>query len=576
MILQALTQLYEDLVSQGKIARPGWSATKISYALCLDLAGNLTQIVPVLEEVQRGKKTVLAPTIMRLPAAVKRTAGVNSNFLWDNATYLLGLDSKGKPDRAMECFRDCERKHKEILGNCDVPEAKAILRFFETWIPESAVENPFVSEITEDLSKGGNLTFRINSRYAYEVPEIAESWDAYYNVSDGIQGQCLITGKTDTIESVHPSISGVRGAQSSGAAIVSFNAPAFCSYGKEQSNNAPIGKYAAFAYTSALNYLLADRNTVQYIGDSAIVCWAEGAEEAYQQFAMSALFGSSVQQNMMDADLQAMLRRLAQGLPCEEQALDPARTFYVLGLSPNAARLSVRFFLKDSFGNIMRNVSEHYERLEMIGYFEGQPSRKSPWYLLQETINKNAKDKDPSPVLAGALMRSILSGEMYPAALIEAVMLRIRAEHNITAGRAAIIKAYYLRNPNPQVPKEVLTVGLNEQSSNIPYNLGRMFSVLENIQMTANPGINATIKDKYFNSAASTPATIFPLLQKLSQSHLRKLDVGKRIYLEKQLQDIAGTLSETLPARLSLPEQGSFYLGYYHQTQKRYEKKENK
>ena len=151
-------------------------------------------------------------------------------------------------------------------------------------------------------------------------------------------------------------------------------------------------------------------------------------------------------------------------------------------------------------------------------------------------------------------------------------MLRIRADRKIARGRAAILKAYYLKNPHTECPKEVLTVSLNETSSIVPYNLGRLFSVLEAIQQAANPGINTTIKDKYFNSASATPATIFPILNNLAQKHLKKLDTGLRIHYDRQLGQIKELLGETLPGRLSLPEQASFDLGYYHQTQKRYSK----
>ena len=191
-------------------------------------------------------------------------------------------------------------------------------------------------------------------------------------------------------------------------------------------------------------------------------------------------------------------------------------------------------------------------------------------------MNLNTTDKTPSPVLAGAVARSIFMGTAYPAALLEAVMLRIRAEREITPGRAAILKAYYLKNPSEQCPKEVLTVSLNENSTNIPYTLGRLFAVYEDVQEAANPGINATIKDKYFNSAAATPAVIFPILDNLCQKHLRKLETGSRIYRDKQIGKLKDVLGESYPVRMSLPEQGSFNLGYYHQKQFRYTKKEDK
>ena len=573
MILQALARLFEDLVQQGKIARPGWSPIKISYALCIDESGGLEYVVPQLSEVLVGKKLQLRPTPMELPSPVTRTAGVLPNFLWDNSSYLLGVDEKGRPERSRACFQACAALHHQLLDNANSPAARAILRFFDTWLPENAPTHPALADCWQELMKGGNLTFRVNGIFAGEDSEIRSAWNAHYNMAEGEKIQCLVTGKPDIAEPVHPVIKGVAGAQSSGAALVSFNAPAFCSYGKEQSLNAPVGKYAAFAYTAALNYLLSDRENVHRIGDATIVCWAEGAEPQYSLFAGMSLFGDSMPDAMSSDDLRAALYHLAQGLPCTELKLDPGRPFYILGLSPNAARLSVRFFYHNSFGTLMRNINEHHSRMEI----EGKQFAITPlWAMLRETVNLSTTDKSPSPILAGAVARAIFTGTSYPASLLEATMLRIRAERKITPGRAAILKAYYLKNPNILCPEEVLTVSLNENSTNIPYTLGRLFAVYEAVQEAANPGINATITDKYLNSASATPAIVFPILDNLCRKHLRKLNTGLAITYDRQIGQIKNILGEAYPTRLSLPEQGSFNLGYYHQKQFRYTKKEGK
>lgn len=581
MILQALTKLYEDLAAQGRIARPGWGPAKISYALCLDKSGKLTQVIPQLDEQVIGKKTVIRPRSMNLPSAVKRSSGIVSNFLWDNAGYLLGLFStEGKSEeikkaqkRAENCFQACKQLHHDILDSINSDCTHAILIFFDNWDPASSPEHEAISGISKDLLSGANLVFRIDGKFASEDTDICNAWQSHYNKNDGKRAQCLVTGQIDTIEAVHPSVKGVAGAQSSGASIVSFNAPAFCSYGKEQSYNAPVGKYAAFAYTSSLNYLLANRDDVQHIGDATIVCWAEGAEPQYQAFSAAALFGGDPPEGLKTEDVVAAVKRLANGMPCEELALDPDRPFYILGLSPNAARLSIRFFLCNSFGSFMKNINAHHERMKIIRP-KADPYDTVPiWAMLRETVNMNSRDKSPVPVMAGATLRAVLTGSLYPASLLEATMLRIRAEHNITRGRAAIIKAYYLKNTNPLVPEEVLQVSLNEQSTNIPYTLGRLFAVYEHLQEKANPGINATIKDKYFNSAASSPAAIFPILCNLAQKHLRKLPDAEKIYFNRMIGQTKDILGEAYPTHLALPEQGSFDLGYYHQTQKRYEKK---
>lgn len=571
MILQALARYYEDLLSRGEIDAPGWTPAKISYALCLNEKGRLTQVVPTMEEVSKGKKTVLQPQVFPLPAAVKRTVGIDSNFLWDNSTYLLGVDQKGKPERSRDCFAAAAQKHHAVLDGIDSSIARAILAFFDTWQPSQAAEHSALAGLLEEVTAGANLLFRVDGCYPQKDVAIREAWQSYRESSnpDAVRMQCLVTGREDEITATHPAIKGVRDAQSSGAALVSFNAPAFCSYGREQNFNAPVGKYAAFAYTAALNHLLADRNNVQLIGDTTVVCWAEGADPAYQSFAMTAFFGA--ESGLSDNDLRAALKRLADGLPCDDLGIDPERPFYILGLAPNAARLSVRFFLRDSFGRLMKNVNDHYERLKIINArYEVVPL----WALLRETVNLNSRDKSPSPAMAGAVARAIFSGRPYPASLLEAVMLRIRAERNITWGRAAIIKAYYLKNPHKDCPKEVLTVSLNEASTDTAYTLGRLFSVYEAVQQAANPGINATIKDKYFNSAAAMPASIFPILNNLCQKHLRKLDGRLRVYYDKQIMELKGRLGESYPPRMTLAQQGSFDLGYYHQTQKRYTKKE--
>lgn len=572
MILQALTRYYEDLLSRGEIAAPGWAPAKISLALYINENGELTQIVPTMDEVSKGKKTVFQPQLITLPAAVKRTVSVAANFLWDNSAYLLGIDQKGKPERSRECFAAAAKLHHAVLDSVDSPNARAILAFFDTWKPEHAAEHPALIRQLDDVTAGGNLVFRVDGRKVEKDTAICEAWQRYQDGGEsGVLMQCLVTGKEDEIAAVHPSVKGVRDAQSSGAALVSFNAPAFCSYGREQNYNAPVGKYAAFAYTAALNHLLADSDHVQHIGDTTVVCWAEGAEDIYQSFGMAALFGGEVP-GLSDNDLRAALKRLANGLPCDDLGVDPNRPFYILGLAPNAARLSVRFFLRDSFGKLMENVDAHYARLEIAG---AKYSILPLWALLNATV-RDSKKQVPSPVVSGATVRAVFSGTPYPVSLMEAVLLRIRAERDITWGKAAIIKAYYLKNPHEDCPKEVLTVSLNEASTNPAYTLGRLFSVYEAVQQAANPGINATIKDKYFNSAAAMPASIFPVLNNLCQKHLRKLDARQRVYYDKQIMKLKGVLNENYPARMTLAQQGSFDLGYYHQTQKRYTKKEEK
>lgn len=578
MILQALTEHYEALVEQGKLERPGWSSSKISYALHINSAGELERVSSLKQEREMGKKTVLVPRELPLPAPTKRTVGIAPNFLWDNSSYILGVDAKGKPERSLECFAQCRQLHHQLLDGVDSPAARALLAFFDRWDPAGAQGYPALQEDWEDILSSANLTFRVQGAFVHEDPLIRQAWQSHYDKDeDGAQMVCLVTGKAGPVETVHPAIKGVVGAQSSGAALVSFNAPAFCSYGHEQNLNAPTSKYAAFAYTAALNYLLADREHTFRIGDTTVLFWSRNGQNAYQS--MFSAFVQGGASTYSAGDLARLAKSLLQGnaVDYDETKLDPDMDFYILGLSPNAARLSVRFFLRDTFGAFVQNVQRHYDRLEIAHPSFDKFDTIPLWKLLGETVNQNAKDKSPIPDLAGQTLRCILTDTPYPATLLNAMALRIRAERDITRGRAAILKAYYLKNPHPKdVPEEVLTVSLNEGSTNIPYTLGRLFSVLEAIQSTANPGIKSTIKDRYFNSASATPSRVFPVLIDLAQKHLRKLGTGFRISYEKQLGELCAKIGENFPDRMSLPQQGAFQLGYYQQTQARYTKKEEK
>lgn len=537
MILQALTRYYEDLLSRGEIAAPGWAPAKISLALCLNQNGELTQIVPTMDEVSKGKKTVFQPQLITLPAAVKRTVSIAANFLWDNSAYLLGIDQKGDPERSLKCFAAAAKLHHAVLDSVDSPNARAILAFFDTWKPEHAAEHPALIRQLDDVTAGGNLVFRVDGRKVEKDTAICEAWQRYQDGGEsGVKMQCLVTGKEDEIAAVHPSVKGVRDAQSSGAALVSFNAPAFCSYGREQNYNAPVGKYAAFAYTAALNHLLADSDHVQHIGDMTVVCWAEGADDAYPGF-FSAVIGGGTYGGLSDNDL------------------------------------------RDSFGKLMENVNAHYARLEIAG---AKYSILPLWALLNATV-RDSKKQVPSPVVSGATVRAVFSGTPYPVSLMEAVLLRIRAERNVTWERAAILKAYlaknYKRGNDHSMFSEVTSVQLNEDCNYMPYLLGRLFRVMEEIQLASiGWSVNRSIRDSYFNSAASTPRSVFGKLFSLSNYHLKKLmrdkpGLGKK--LGDLESDLAARLTTPPPARFTQEETICFYLGYYHQCNGKKEEKEN-
>lgn len=581
MILQALAKHYENLAAEGKVSKEGWCEAKVSYAIELMPDGKLKGFISLKTEEERGKKKVWVSTTRMVPQMVTRSSGVSSNFLCDNSKYMLGFDKDGSSKRVLECFQAAKEKHLELLEQAEGEMAASIKAFFETWNPEKEEEKLKESEIWEALTDGGNLIFYMNGCEAQEDEEIKELWNEKQNSCDGEEGGntgiCLVTGKKAEISRIHRTIKGVPGAQSSGAALVSFNAPAFESYGKEQSYNAPVGKYAEFAYTTALNYLLSQRNYTFQLGDTMVVYWAENGQKAYQDVFSFALVPTVDNRETIREIFDCIKKD--QPIKVEDIEMDSEQRFYILGLAPNAARLSVRFFYQDSFGKILEHISEHYERMKIV-----QPSWETREYMsirdmLMETVNQNSRDKSPIPNMAAMVMQAVLSGGRYPASLYTDTLIRIRAdqgERKLSWGRTAILKAYLIRNTNWK--EGVNYMGLNKENSEQPYLLGRLFAVLEFIQKDTNPGIKATIRDRYFNSACATPASVFPILIKLMNSHMKKLErdnLGAKISYENQLTEIMGKLDE-FPRRLTLEEQGKFNLGYYHQVQDKYTKREDR
>lgn len=576
MILQALVKYYEDLEKQGKLPRQGWCQAKVSYGINLSTDGNIKNIIWLKDEIQAGKKQIWTSKTMSVPAMLTRSSGIAANFLCDNSKYLLGIDKSGTGKRIVECFEAAKKKHLKLLGNVSGEMAQAICAFFRNWDPEEAKKNIVVLENWEEITDGGNLIFCMNEGYAQDDDEIQKIWDAENEQTEtDAEGICLVAGERTEISRIHRNIKGVPGAQSSGAALVSFNAPSFESYGKEQSYNAPVGKYAEFAYTSALNYLLAQRKYTFPLGDSMIVYWAEEAKLEYQDVLLALLNPVKDNQNEVHAFFEKL--RKDEQIMINDMELNPSQKFYILCLAPNAARLSVRFFYQSSFGNITKNLACHYERMQMI-----KPKWEEREYLgiedmLQETVNMNSRDKKPISNMAAMVFSAILQNSRYPASLYTDALIRIRAEQGcVTWGRASIVKAFLMKN-HKNTEGEIC-MGLNEESNDVAYVLGRLFSVLESIQTDANPGIKSTIRDRYFNSACATPASVFPVLFKLKNSHIKKLEREKesaKVYYEKLLTQIVGKL-EMYPKRLSLEEQGRFILGYYHQMQKKYEKREEK
>lgn len=607
MILQALTRYYDILVNdpESEIAPPGYSSTGVSFALNISQNGELLEILPLFELVPAGKKMVEKPRRMIVPEQVKKTSGINSNFLCENSAYVLGLSEKGGAEFGKKRYEAFKKFHNELLPLAASDAARAVLAFVNQYTPEQALTHPAIQPHTEAIQQGGNLVFMMNGKFVHEDPAILSVWETYKSGQEAAMGQCLVTGEVLPIARLHPSLKGIRDANPTGASLVGFNARAYESFNRVngQGLNSPVSEKAAFAYTTALNFLLSSANPNKkiIIGDTTVVYWAESDKKGYAE-AFAGIFDPPVVEENTEMNQAGRKRaelglkevagkiRRAQKLDLNallENLKDENPRFYVLGLAPNAARVSVRFFLTDPFQKFVDRMMQHYRDLEIIKEYENQPAFITVTHILDETVSKKSRDKDASPLLAGAVMRSILTGAPYPAGLFSAIITRIRADmddsqagiRKVNYVRAATIKAYLVRKyrhqPNHSI-QEVLQMSLNEQSTNPAYLLGRLFAVLEKAQAEAIGDMNASIKDRYFTSACASPASVFPVLLRLSQHHISKAEYG---YVnDRRIQDILNLLdveNNPIPTRLTLDQQGVFVLGYYHQRAHFYVSKNN-
>lgn len=560
MILQALNQYYGRLAGDEESGIPlrGFSRQPVSFALEIDADGGLKQVLDL--RVQNGKKLVARQLVV--PDVLKTSgSGFSANFLWDNTSYVLGADTKDKPERTAKAFEAFLNRLTEVAGELKDEGVTAVQVFLDRWDAGTAATWPEWKDMADR-----NIVFRLagEQRFVHERPKVREAWLAFSQANASkVSGQCLVTGAQGPLDPTHPKIRGVRGAQGTGAALVSFNADAFESYGKTQSYNAPVSETAAFNYTTALNDLLGrdSRQKVQ-IGDATVVFWTE------RKTASEGIFGLVINPGPDLGEQQRLatfLKALRQGRLPDEFEPEKDVSFHVLGLSPNAGRISVRFWHVDTVGHMWAKVRQHFDDLHIVRQYENEPELPPHWLLLKAAAKREDLD-NLSPLLSGALMRSILTGSAYPGALLSAVVGRIRSEQKITYARAALTKACLVRNARSSGKTPEVSVSLDEQSTNVPYRLGRLFAVLEKLQQEAIPGANSTIKDRYFGSASATPRAVFPVLLRLAQHHASKIEYGyahdKRIAAILDGVEIA---DGGFPAHLNLEDQGLFALGYYHQ-----------
>ena len=562
MILQALNSYYQrmDAHQPGALAPYGLERKSLPVIIELDHQGGVHQI-----NISKDKQT---PKLYVLPKAVKRASGIAANLLWDNAEYVLGLPRPGgKAARVAEQHQAFVERLRQL--RCDDVGVQALLSFMASLDLASLQQRPDFD--AEFFATNPNMSFQLadDTRLICERPAVREA--ALASISspsaDDLEGFCLVSGESASIERLHPSIKGVWGAQSSGANIVSFNLTAFSSFAKSQGANSPVGKRAGFQYTEALNYLLrkGSRQRLQ-IGDASTVFWAEEAHEEIED-AFQTLMGSTEKDETTDDDpnqgtsaVKAALQAFYKG-----SRIDPSddKAFYILGLAPNASRIAIRFWQVSNVREISRNVCQHYKDISIAHPPNDQAEIALPRLLSNLCLGYKLSNLPPN--LAGEVARSIFTNSPYPISLLAAAVRRNKAERHVSFPRAAIIKACLNRN---SLTTQEITMALDLDNTDTAYLLGRWFATLEKIQEESHPGINATIKDRYYGAISSSPVSVFGALDKLKNHHLSKLEnTGAKVNKERLLGEIIAKLPANLPNQLALHEQATFAIGYYHQRQ---------
>lgn len=557
MILQALTQYYERKLGNGEgITPPGFEPIVIPIIVEINRQGELVWINANDKDSNSSEYIV--------PQRVKRAANIAANLLWDNAEYALGVARKenGKPERVIKqhqaFIEQIQSLDEPAKGDEGVQALLSFLRYLDiatlkknqNW--EFLQSNPYVSFQLQ----GDNLLI-------CQRENIIDTLRNNLKTDDKQTSVCLITGNDDETKRLHPAIKGVWGAQSIGANIVSFNLDSFNSYGKSQGFNAPVGKCASFSYTTALNHLLRKGSKQRFqVGDASTVCWSAKPHELETNFPRIWSTPSKDNPDKYTEAVRAVFDSVHRGTLGEDNA---NTRFYVLGLAPNAARIAIRFWLVGTISEFSTRIKEHFNHLEIVRGDSDKDPEYLPLFKLLTSIAVQGKGENIPPNLAGEIIRTILAGHPYPYTLLAAAIRRCKATpQHVSYPHAAIIKAYLNRFHN----MEVLKVALDKENIDPAYRLGRLFATLEKIQEEANPSINATIKDRYYGSAASNPVSVFPTLLKLSNHHLAKLEnQGRKVNFEKLLGEIMVAISLGFPTSLSLQDQGKFIVGYYHQRQ---------
>ncbi len=573
-ILHSLVGLHERLVADGTAPAFGFSRENTSYAIVLSPDGGVVDVQDIRDTSGRTPR----PSRRVVPRPVKRTGQPLPNFLWDKTAFSLGVkrDAATKePVRVAGEHAAFKDFHRRMLWICEDEGALAFLRFLDRWRAEDFESLRYAEDMLD-----ANIVFRLDGaalEFLHERPSVQDIWLNHLVAAEGAKGLCLVTGERAAIARLHPSVKGVAGAQSSGASMVSFDKDAFKSFGKERGANAPVSERAAFAYTAALNTLLErDSRRRIRIADMTTVFWAEAAGNDSRAAAAEDLF-SSIVDPPTDAEetvkVAGRLTAVAEGRPLTEidPDVDENTHFYVLGLAPNAARVSIRFWHRNTIGELARRIAEHWRDLRIEpAPWQAPPAARR---LLKATAAQGKAQNIP-PTLGGALMRAILGGGRYPRSLMAAVIGRMRADKradkNVTGMRAAICRACLARDHRLGFEEEDVPVGLSREETNPAYRLGRLFAVYESVQCAAlGRRVNATIKDRYFGAASATPASVFPLLERNSASHLASLRKGDKgglaHWFDGEIDEILAGMDTAFPRSLRLEDQGRFAIGYHHQ-----------
>lgn len=580
MILQALYEYYQRKVAdeESNIAPLGFERKEIPFIIVIDEEGNFINLEDTREgENKRAKRFLVLKTKGRPGSNSWQTA----NVLWDHYGYVLA-QSKDETDKAIDSAKKQNETFIKEVKNIsnkfsDNKSFKAILKFYEN--PDS-LELVKAHELFADCIKiaGCNISFRIIS----ETELVAENEDLKKLVTDSIKEDeenvskevCLITGENTLIAKLHTATA-IPGGKS-GAKLVGFQKKSgYDSYYKEQGMNAPVSLEAEDAYTTALNTLLGkDSQNKMRLNDMTILFWAEKDNDMEHYF--NAFFISPPKDDP-DKNIRE-IRSFMESIYTGKLNLDGSTRFYILGLAPNAARISIRFWKVGKVSDLAGNIVTHFNDLMIIRNKNDEREFFSLFNLLTQVAAQFKMDNLP-PNLVSSVMVSIINGTPYPSTLQQQCICRIRAEQEVGYIRAAILKAYINRKTrfNKNINEKEITMALDIENKNQGYLCGRLFAILEKIQEDAQPGINTTIKDRFYGAASSTPVAVFSRLLNMSNHHLEKLNSGKKIYYEKIIQGImAGISSDGLPTNLSLDDQSRFAIGYYHQRQDLFiSKKEN-